>query len=99
MSMFERCAGVGDVVVGFVVDDVSVLMLLRMVMLLLWLLLLFMRRRVWAIGFRVLMLGRRNRLADELRASSLLPQTRSQALKAGGGVTLVVVVVVVATAA
>ena len=70
-----------DVVVGFVVascvDDVSVLMLPRMVLLLLWLLLLFMRRRVWGFGFRVLMLGRRNRLADELRASSLLPQTRS----------------------
>ena len=84
MSLSERCAGVGDVVVGFVVaivvDDVSVLMLLRMVLLLLWLLLLFMRRRVWGFGFRVLMLGRRNRLADELRASLLLPQTRSQAL-------------------
>ena len=84
MSLFERCAGVRDVVVGFVVaiivDDVSVLMLPRMVLLLLWLLLLFMRRRVWAFGFRVLMLGRRNRLADERRASSLLPQTRSQAL-------------------
>ena len=84
MSMLERCAGVSDVVVGFVVaivvDDVSVLMLLRMVLLLLWLLLLFMWRRIWAFGFRVLMLGRRNRLADELRASSLLPQTRSQAL-------------------
>ena len=82
MSLYERCAGVGDVVVGFVVaivvDDVSVLMLPRMVLLLLWLLLLFMRRRVLGFGFRVLILGRRNRLADELRASSLLPQTRSR---------------------
>ena len=70
-----------------------------LLLLLMLLLLLFMRRRVWGFGFRVPMLGRRNRLADELRASSLLPQTRSQALKAGGGVKLVVVVVVVATAA
>jgi hypothetical protein len=82
MSLFERCSRVDDDVVGFVVaivvDDVSVLMLLRMLLLLLWLLLLFMWRRVWGFGFRVLILGRRNRLADELRVSSLLPQTRSR---------------------